>query len=37
VLLERDELDDLLRRLAATGEAAPVGAGRVLLTVTFGE
>jgi len=37
VLLERDELGDLLRRLSSTGEAAPAGAGRVLLTVAFGE
>jgi hypothetical protein len=37
VMLERNELSELLRRLPATGEAAPPGAARVLLTVTFGE
>jgi hypothetical protein len=37
VLLEREALADLLRRLPATGEAAPPGAARVLLTAAFGE
>jgi hypothetical protein len=37
VLLEREDLVELLRRLPSAGEAAPPGADRVLLTVAFGE
>jgi hypothetical protein len=37
VLLEPSDLAELLRQLPSTGNDAPPGAGRVLLTVTFGE